>query len=120
MTQFHPRILELPVWSPFCTEFQLCLMKFVLCVLLINKYMNSPLHYGPSTGNKYHPIPISAYGPGVKTVETKAILYPGACVKKLEMEMGTNKAPITDAMFSSQTPSSVLCHYSCILVSSVI
>ena len=36
---------------------------------------------------------------------------------KLETEMGTNDAPITGAVFSSQTPSGVLCHYSCILVS---
>ena len=74
MAQFHPCILELPVWNPFCTKFQLCLMKFVLCVLLINKYINSPHHYGPSTGNKNHPIPISVYGPRVATVETKAIV----------------------------------------------
>ena len=37
--------------------------------------------------------------------------------RKLETEMGTNDAPITGAVFSSQTPSGVLCHYSCILVS---
>ena len=37
---------------------------------------------------------------------------------KLETEMGTNNAPIPGAMFSSRTPSGVLCHYSCILLSS--
>ena len=41
---------------------------------------------------------------------------------KLEMEIGDGtaskkNAPITDAMFSSWTPSSVLSHYSCILLS---
>ena len=81
MTQFLPRILELPVWNSFYTEFQLCLMKFVLCVLLINKYINSPLHYGPSTGNQNHPIPISVYGPGVVTVETKAIVPRCLCIE---------------------------------------
>ena len=37
---------------------------------------------------------------------------------KLETKMGATNAPITDAMFSSRTPSGVLCHSSCILVSS--
>ena len=43
-------------------------------ICTFSKYINSPLHYGPSTGNKNPPIPISAYGP-LKHSLTKRVSF---------------------------------------------